>query len=111
MISDRHAFGSAPGKPSKPRPGTCRCAGAPLALGVRQPSPGGGSALDHARLAYVRAAAHAGSDLVHEVGGALVGWWWWRARRADHLVIEAVLPAPHRHGPAYLTFTQDSLVA
>ncbi|HSB90243.1 MAG TPA: Mov34/MPN/PAD-1 family protein [Anaerolineales bacterium] len=63
--------------------------------------------------AYVRVCAHAGSDLYHEVGGALVG-----VRRLDpkrgtaFVVVEAVVPAQHtRHGPSYLTFTQDSLVA
>ena len=62
--------------------------------------------------AYVRVCAHAGSDLEHEVGGALVGRW-----RRDtssgrpFIVIEAGLPARHtRHGRAYLTFTHDSLV-
>lgn len=63
--------------------------------------------------AYVRCCAHAGSDLNNEVGGALAGKW-----RADaetgrpFIVIEAALPARHtRQGSAYLTFTQDSLVA
>ncbi len=63
--------------------------------------------------AYVRFCAHAGSDLDNEVGGALVGHW-----RADHhtgeqfIVIDAILRAQHtRHGSAYLTFTQDTLVA
>jgi len=63
--------------------------------------------------AYVRFCAHAGTDLDHEVGGVLVG-----ERCADEatgepfIVVEAVLPARHtRQGSAYLTFTQDSLVA
>ncbi len=63
--------------------------------------------------AYVRFCAHAGSDLDHEVGGVLVG-----ERCADEttgepfIVVEAVLLAQHtRQGSAYLTFTQDSLVA
>ena len=63
--------------------------------------------------AYVRVCAHAGSDLFHEVGGALVG-----QRRLDpdsgiaFVVVEAAVPARHtRHGASYLTFTQDSLVA
>ena len=63
--------------------------------------------------AYVRVCAHAGSDLAQEVGGALVG-----LRRLDRqtgapfVVVEAAVPARHtRHGPSYLTFTQDSLVA
>ena len=62
--------------------------------------------------AYVRCCAHAGSDLEHEVGGALVG-----ASRRDRatgrpfIVIEAALPARHtRQGRTYLTFTHDSLV-
>ncbi|MCJ7511924.1 MAG: hypothetical protein MUO23_03010 [Anaerolineales bacterium] len=63
--------------------------------------------------AYVRCCAHAGSDLGHEVGGALAGRWKAdTATRQPYLVIEAVLPARHtRQGPAFLTFTQDSLVA
>lgn len=63
--------------------------------------------------AYVRVCAHAGSDLQQEVGGALVG-----RRHLDpetgvgFVVVEAAVPARHtRHGPSYLTFTQDSLVA
>ena len=63
--------------------------------------------------AYVRVCAHAGSDLFHEVGGALVG-----LRRLDpdsgtaFVVVEAAVAARHtRHGASYLTFTQDSLVA
>ncbi|HET7009971.1 MAG TPA: Mov34/MPN/PAD-1 family protein [Anaerolineales bacterium] len=62
--------------------------------------------------AYVRVCAHAGSDLEHEVGGALVG-----LHRVDNhsgetfIVIEAALPARHtRFGRSYLTFTHDSLV-
>lgn len=62
--------------------------------------------------AYVRCCAHAGSDLEHEVGGALIG-----ASRRDRatgrpfIVIEAALPARHtRQGRTYLTFTHDSLV-
>ena len=62
--------------------------------------------------AYVRCCAHAGSDLEHEVGGALVG-----AARRDRstgrpfIVVEAALPARHtRQGRTYLTFTHDSLV-
>jgi proteasome lid subunit RPN8/RPN11 len=62
--------------------------------------------------AYVRVCAHAGSDLEHEVGGALAGVW-----RVDReggeafVVVEAALPARHtRFGRSYLTFTHDSLV-
>jgi proteasome lid subunit RPN8/RPN11 len=63
--------------------------------------------------AYVRCCAHAGSDLKHEVGGALVGRWKVDTTTGQsYLVIDAVLPARHtRQGPAFLTFTQDSLVA
>ncbi len=63
--------------------------------------------------AYLRANAHAHSDLDNEVGGWLIG-----VRREDQLtgeeyiVIERCLPALHtRQGSAYLTFTQDSQVA
>jgi proteasome lid subunit RPN8/RPN11 len=63
--------------------------------------------------AYLRANAHAHSDLNNEVGGWLIG-----ARRADqttgeeYIVIERCLPALHtRQGSAYLTFTQDSQLA
>lgn len=63
--------------------------------------------------AYVRCCAHAGSDLKNEVGGGLAGK---RLADADtgqrFIVIEAVIPARHtRQGSAYLTFTQDTLVA
>lgn len=62
--------------------------------------------------AYVRCCAHAGSDLEHEVGGALVGSWRRdRATGRPFVVVEAALPARHtRHGRSYLTFTHDSLV-
>jgi proteasome lid subunit RPN8/RPN11 len=63
--------------------------------------------------AYLRANAHAHSDLEHEIGGWLIGSW-----REDHLtgegyiVVERCLPALYaRKGSAYLTFTQDSQVA
>jgi proteasome lid subunit RPN8/RPN11 len=63
--------------------------------------------------AYVRFCAHAGSDLLNEVGGWLVGRWRMDGETSRHfIVIEAILPAPHtRHGSAFLTFTQDSQVA
>lgn len=63
--------------------------------------------------AFVRFCAHAGSDLDHEVGGGLVGERFIdnRSGRAFTLV-EAVLPARFtRQGSAYLTFTQETLVA
>jgi proteasome lid subunit RPN8/RPN11 len=77
------------------------------------PRPAEGMRVFMTPSAYVRCCAHAGSDLVHEVGGALVGRWRVdAATRQPYQVIEAVLPARHtRQGPAYLTFTQDSLVA
>lgn len=63
--------------------------------------------------AYLRANAHAHSDLENEVGGWLIG-----VRRVDqitgenYIVIERCLPALFtRQGSAYLTFTQDSQVA
>jgi len=62
--------------------------------------------------AFIRACAHAGSDIDNEVGGWLVG-----KRRSDDvrnqefIVIEKVLPASFtRSGRDYLTFTQDSQV-
>jgi proteasome lid subunit RPN8/RPN11 len=59
--------------------------------------------------AYVRVCAHSGSDLEHEVGGALAGRW----RRDSSsgrpfIVIEAALAA--RATVARTTFTHDSLV-
>lgn len=63
--------------------------------------------------AFVRACAHAGSDLDNEVGGWLVGKWRADKKTGEQfVVVEAVLPAPFtRHGGAYLTFTQDTQVA
>jgi proteasome lid subunit RPN8/RPN11 len=62
--------------------------------------------------AFIRACAHAGSDLDNEVGGWLAG-----KRRFDciynkeFIVVEKVLPASYtKSGNAYLTFTQDSQV-
>jgi len=62
--------------------------------------------------AFIRACAHAGSDIDNEVGGWLVG-----KRRSDDIriqefiVIEKVLPASYtKSGKAYLTFTQESQV-
>ncbi len=63
--------------------------------------------------AFVRICSLAGRDMDNEVGGALIGQW-----RIDHpsgeqfIVAEAVLPARFtRQGSAFLTFTQDTLVA
>ncbi len=63
--------------------------------------------------AYLRCCAHGGSDLDREVGGVLVGRWRRDVRTEQpFIVIEAALPARHtRQGSAFLTFTQDSLVA
>ncbi len=63
--------------------------------------------------AYVGFCAHAGIDLDTEVGGGLAGRWRIDPRTHEHfVVVEAVLPAKHtRQGSAYLTFTQDTLVA
>jgi len=62
---------------------------------------------------FVRLCAHAGSDLDNEVGGALVGRWRVdRESGASFVVVEGALRAHHtRHGSAFLTFTQESLVA
>jgi proteasome lid subunit RPN8/RPN11 len=63
--------------------------------------------------AYVHCCRHAGSDMSNEVGGGLAG-----KRLVDtetgqpFIVIEAAIPARYtRQGSAYLTFTQDTLVA
>ncbi|MBE9524229.1 MAG: Mov34/MPN/PAD-1 family protein [Chloroflexi bacterium] len=63
--------------------------------------------------AFVRACAHAGSDLRNEVGGWMIGQWRSdKVNQKNFIVIEKIMPAPHtKHGRAYLTFTQDSQVA
>lgn len=63
--------------------------------------------------AFVRACAHAGSDLNNEVGGWMIGEWRSdKISQRQFIVIEKIMPAPHtQHGRAYLTFTQDSQVA
>ena len=63
--------------------------------------------------AFIRACAHAGSDLVNEVGGWLIGKVREdKAINQEFIVIEKILPASYtRSGRAYLTFTQDSQVA
>jgi proteasome lid subunit RPN8/RPN11 len=55
---------------------------------------------------------HAASDMDNEVGGALLGRWRKDARDGSQfVVVEAMLPARHtRHGSAFLTFTQESLL-
>jgi proteasome lid subunit RPN8/RPN11 len=63
--------------------------------------------------AFVRICALAGRDMDNEVGGVLIGLW--RADRTtgeQYIVADAALPARHtRQGSAFLTFTQDTLVA
>lgn len=63
--------------------------------------------------AYVRLCALAGKDMINEVGGILVGRWRKDKASGGHfIVVEGALPARHtRHGSAFLTFTQDTLVA
>lgn len=63
--------------------------------------------------AFVRVSAHAGTDLENEVGGGLVGKWRKDACTGEQFVVlENILPARYtRRGSAFLTFTQDSLVA
>lgn len=63
--------------------------------------------------AFVRISAHAGTDLDNELGGGLVGKWREDACTEEQfVVVENILPARFtRRGSAFLTFTQDSLVA
>ncbi|MBN1437930.1 MAG: Mov34/MPN/PAD-1 family protein [Anaerolineales bacterium] len=63
--------------------------------------------------AFVRVCSLAGRDLENEVGGALIGRWRIDPPSGEqYVVIEAVLPARHtRQGSAFLTFTQDTLLA
>ena len=63
--------------------------------------------------AFVRACAHAGSDLNNEVGGWMIGQWRSdKLNQRNFIVIEKILPAQHtKHGRSFLTFTQDSQVA
>lgn len=63
--------------------------------------------------AFVRACAHAGTDLDHEVGGGLVGSWHRDEENIrSYILVEGILPARYtRQGSAFLTFTQDTLVA
>ena len=114
MISDSARIRIDAGDAIQPTPGHMPVRRAIRWLSAHEgPDPDGPLHLFMTPSAYVRCCAHAGSDLVHEVGGALVG----RLRvdvvtRQPYQVIEAILPARHtRQGPAYLTFTQDTLVA
>jgi proteasome lid subunit RPN8/RPN11 len=63
--------------------------------------------------AFKQFTEHGRSDLENEVGGGLVGEWREDAESGEQfVVVEASLPARFtRHGSAYLTFTQDTLVA
>ena len=62
--------------------------------------------------AFVRCCAHAGSDPDHEVGGGLVGEWHEDERLGSFVLVDGIIPARHtRQGSAFLTFTQDTLVA
>jgi proteasome lid subunit RPN8/RPN11 len=63
--------------------------------------------------AYLGICEYASSDMQNEVGGVLIGRWRRDAQDgADFIVVEAMIPARHtRHGSAFLTFTQESLLA
>jgi proteasome lid subunit RPN8/RPN11 len=63
--------------------------------------------------AFVRVCSLAGRDMDNEVGGALIGLWRVDKESGEqYIVADAALPARHtRQGSAFLTFTQDTLVA
>ncbi|NIS81787.1 MAG: hypothetical protein GTO14_16620 [Anaerolineales bacterium] len=63
--------------------------------------------------AFTQLTEHSRIDLENEVGGGLVGSWHVDARTEEQFVlIEGVIPARFtRQGSAFLTFTQDTLVA
>jgi proteasome lid subunit RPN8/RPN11 len=63
--------------------------------------------------AFVRFCAHAGSDPDQEVGGGLVGGWHTdESAGRSFIIVQSAIPAKHtRQGSAFLTFTQDTLVA
>jgi proteasome lid subunit RPN8/RPN11 len=63
--------------------------------------------------AYALIDEHSRMDLEVEVGGGLVGSWVQECNSgAQFVIVEAALPARFtRHGSAFLTFTQDTLVA
>ncbi len=62
---------------------------------------------------FILLTEHSRKDLENEVGGGLVGSWRVDTRSGEQfLAVEAVLPARFtRQGSAFLTFTQDTLVA
>jgi proteasome lid subunit RPN8/RPN11 len=63
--------------------------------------------------AFIQFTEHSRIDLENEVGGGLVGSWHIDARTEEQFVlVEGVIPARFtRQGSAFLTFTQDTLVA
>ena len=63
--------------------------------------------------AYIRMCAHAGSDLLNEVGGWMAGKYCQDQISGDKfVVIDTVLPAPYTdRGSTHLTFTGDTQVA
>jgi proteasome lid subunit RPN8/RPN11 len=63
--------------------------------------------------ALMEICSYAASDMDNEVGGALIGRWRKDARDGSQFIlVEAMLPARHtRHGSAFLTFTQESLLS
>lgn len=63
--------------------------------------------------AFIQLTEHSRIDLENEVGGGLAGSWHVDARTEEQFVlIEGVIPARFtRQGSAFLTFTQDTLVA
>jgi proteasome lid subunit RPN8/RPN11 len=60
--------------------------------------------------AYMRACAHAHSDLENEVGGWLLGRYRLDSERGERfVVVDTILPARNtRQGSAFLTFTPES---
>jgi proteasome lid subunit RPN8/RPN11 len=63
--------------------------------------------------AFVRFCAHGGKDLDNEVGGGLVGKWRVDEESGEQFVVVEAVPQARftRQGSAFLTFTQDTLVA
>lgn len=63
--------------------------------------------------AFIEIMKHSRIDMENEVGGGLVGTWHVDARSEEQFVlVEGIIPARFtRHGSAFLTFTQDTLVA
>jgi proteasome lid subunit RPN8/RPN11 len=66
-----------------------------------------------AREAYLRICEHSESDLDREVGGGLAGRVFLDdAGQRPFLVVETAIPGRHvRQGNAFITFTQETLVA